>query len=281
MKIVLFRKWFFALACCAVVTMVHGQTEASDSTGFDGDHFSLEGALDLFRQSADPESFEQRLNAENNEVNNLDLNMDGKVDYVRVVDYQEGDVHALVLQALVSESESQDVAVIELEKTGAESATLQVVGDADVYGQEQLVEPISAERAVGSGAPSIAVNVWLWPSVRFVYGPRYRPYVSPWRWGVYPRVWRPFAPRPLRVFRVGCRPLRAHYAVVSTRRVVRAPGIYRPHRVHSATVHTRTTTKVTGPRGRSATKTTRTTTVKGRHGGSVTRSKTKVRKGHH
>ena|GEM_PF-2470660 len=46
------------------------------------------------------------LNTENNDVNNLDLNDDGQIDYVRVVDRMDGDVHAIVLQVPVSASES-------------------------------------------------------------------------------------------------------------------------------------------------------------------------------
>ena len=79
---------------------------------------SLEAAIELFKKSDSPEDFEKRLNSENNDVNNLDLNEDGEIDYIRVVDNSAGDVHALVLQVAVSEKESQDVAVIEIEKQG-------------------------------------------------------------------------------------------------------------------------------------------------------------------
>ncbi len=76
-----------------------------------GDQFSLRGALDLLKQSNSPEEFEKLLNSEKNDVNNLDLNQDGEVDYVRVIDRKDGDAHAIVLQVPVSTSENQDVAV--------------------------------------------------------------------------------------------------------------------------------------------------------------------------
>ncbi len=47
----------------------------------------------------------------------------------------------LYLQAIVSQNESQDIAVIELEKTGENNAVLQIVGDEDIYGEETIVEP--------------------------------------------------------------------------------------------------------------------------------------------
>ncbi|MCA0237535.1 MAG: hypothetical protein LCH81_14245 [Bacteroidetes bacterium] len=257
-------------------------TEA-DSTGLAGDNFSLEAALDLFKQSASLEDFEKRLNEEDNPANNLDLNDDGKIDYIRVVDEMDGDVHAIVLQTPVSESESQDIAVIEIEKTGAESAILQIVGDEDVFGEQVLVEPSDEEvdAPKGRGGPAvhlapdaIVVNVWLWSPVRFIYRPAYVVYVSPWRWGYYPGWWQPFRPRPWRVFYPRFRPYHVHYHVVTTHRVVHAHRVYTPHRRHSTVVHTRTTTHVaTNGRGRYS-KTTKTTTVNGRNGRSIEHEKT-------
>ena len=97
----------------------------TDSTGLPGDNFSLEGVLELFKQAVSPEDFEKMLNSESHYVNNLDLNEDGEIDYIRVVDHMEGDVHAIVLQAPISADESQDIAVIEIEKRGPEEAILQ------------------------------------------------------------------------------------------------------------------------------------------------------------
>ena len=51
--------------------------------GTAGDHFSLEGALELFKKSDSPEDFEKMLNKETNFVNNLDLNEDEEIDYIK------------------------------------------------------------------------------------------------------------------------------------------------------------------------------------------------------
>lgn len=284
----------------------HAQDEAAqDSTGLPGDNFSLAGALELFKKASSPEEFEKMLNDKENKVNNLDLNEDGEVDYIRVVDNMDKEAHALVLQVPVSETESQDIAVIEVEKTGAEEASLQIVGNEDIYGQEQIVEP-SDEKAdhdnghgkngpAMSGAPvRIVVNVWVWPCVRFVYAPAYSVWVSPWHWRAYPTYWRPWRPYPFVVYRGWAHPWRRHYAVVTTHRLVRAHAVYAPHRVYSPRVRTHTTTVVArrgphgttvtkrttnaGPRGR---KTTTTTVHQGRNG-KVTGAKktTNVRRRH-
>jgi hypothetical protein len=101
-------------------------------------------------------------------VNNLDLNEDGQIDYIRVIDNAEGDVHALVLQAVVSETESQDIAVIEIEKNGPQSAILQIIGDEDIFGESLIVEPFEEEGDNGGhgGAMDdyvrVVVNVYGW-----------------------------------------------------------------------------------------------------------------------
>ena len=130
-----------------------------------GDHFSLEGALELFKKSASPEEFEKMLNSPDSKVNNLDLNGDGYIDYIRVIDRYEGNVHAFILQAVISEREYQDVAVIELEMLANGKAVLQIVGDADVYGVETIIEPTREVRTyAGTTSNRTVVNVWAWPS---------------------------------------------------------------------------------------------------------------------
>src|SRR5689334_8491884 len=99
-----------------------------------GDHFSLEGALELFKRSSTPEEFERLLNVPDSKVNNLDLNGDNQTDYIKVIDRYDNHVHAFILQAVISERELQDIAVIELEKHADGTATLQIVGDTDIYG---------------------------------------------------------------------------------------------------------------------------------------------------
>lgn len=285
--------WSLLTAFLLSASLTAQETPAVDSTGLPGDHFSLEGAVELFKKAASPEEFEKLLNTEANTVNNLDLNEDGETDYIRVIDHMEGNAHAIVLQVPVSETESQDVAVIEIEKTGEETATLQILGDEDLYGKQVIAEPFEEEapRQNRNGPAQvqpvvrIVVNVWAWPAVRFVYRPGYVVYVSPWRWRAYPGWWRPWRPHPWRVYHLRVRPYRAHCHVVTTHRVVHAHRVYAPRRTHSTVVHSRTTARVhaNGPRGGhvSGRKTTTSTTVTGKKGRSVTKTKstTKVQRG--
>lgn len=233
---------FLAITLLLPLTVI-GQ---EDSTGLPGDHFSLMGALELFKQSKSLEAFEKSINQENSYINNLDLNQDGDIDYIRVEDHVDQDVHAIVLQAVVSKKESQDIAVIEIEKNGEKSALLQIIGDEDIYGENVIVEPFEEEGIKdGRKGPSsemetvrIVVNVWLWPSVRFIYAPVYRPWISPWRWTYYPTWWSPWRPRPYRWHYSRRAHYHAGFHVVHTHRVVRAHRVYTPQRRASVAVRT-------------------------------------------
>ncbi|HYG19019.1 MAG TPA: hypothetical protein VD816_08815, partial [Ohtaekwangia sp.] len=205
-----------------------------------GDNFSLEGALELFKKSESPEDFERLLNSPDSKVNNLDLNGDGYIDYIRVLDRSEKNVHVFILQAVISEQEYQDVAVIELEKQANGKAVLQIVGNEDIYGIETIIEPTREVRTyAGTMSDPEVVNVWTWPSVQYVYSPSYTVWYSPWGWHSRPVWWRPWRPVTYVHYHSIWHPYRPYYAVCHTRRVVHAHHIYHPHRTTSVIVHNR------------------------------------------
>lgn len=244
-----------------------------DSTGLPGDNFSLQGALALFKQANTPEEFERLLNTEENKVNNLDLNGDGNIDYLRVINKKQNQVQLFIIQALVSNQESQDVAVIELQKTGENTAVIQIAGDEDIYGEITLAEPVelpdslySAEDNSFDYSPSrnhgpaagentariipagVIVNVWFWPCVRRVYAPAYVVWTSPWSWINPPVWWRPWRPMPVYAYRPVCHHYRYGYAYAPVRRIPPARGMYYPVRTYSGMVYNRNRMVVTNYR---------------------------------
>lgn len=275
---------------------VSAQSESGkDSTGLPGDNFSLQGALEMFQKASSPEEFEKLINTPDNHINNLDLNGDGKIDYVRVTDNGKDKAHVFVLQDAVSDRESQDIAVIELEKTGDSSAVLQIVGDEDIYGTQVIVEPngdtggntfndngaddyaIHGPNAVNVDfAQGVVVNVWFWPCVRFVYFPNYVIWRSPWRWNYYPGWWKPWRPYGWYVWHPFHYGYERHFAIVTEHRVWAARRIYTPIRVASVSVRTRNQAVVNNYR------VTRTrTTVTGTRGNSFQRTTTRTTREHH
>ncbi len=224
-----------ALVFCG--TFSYGQAVEAEVPG---DNFSLEGALELFKQSDSPEEFERLLNSPDSKVNNLDLNGDGYIDYIRVHDRYQGNVHAFIIQAVISESEVQDIAVITLEKLANGKAVLQIIGDEDIYGIETIIEPTQEVRTyAGTRTTRTVVNVWAWPSVQYVYGPYYTGWVSPWGWYDRPIWWRAWRPVAYVHYHPIWRPYYSYYAPCYTRRVVYAHEIYHPYRSTSVIVHHR------------------------------------------
>ena len=212
-------------------------------TGYEGDYFSLEGALDLFKQSHTLRDFERKLNTEENWVNNLDLDYDGRIDYIRVEHRRQGNFHAIVLQALVDRYDVQDVAVIEIEIIGRGEAVLQIVGDEGLYGEEVIVEPAEGYSDSRSGYRSDYggfVNVYYWEPVQYILGRQYVVYVSPYRWQYYPAWWSPWVQCTWSVFRPRIVIYHRHYQVVHVHRVVRVHNFYRPYRSYSHVVVQRT-----------------------------------------
>jgi len=79
------------------------KSEKIDSLGLPGDNLNLYAVLDLFQKSKTFEDFEKSLNEEDSNINNLDLNNDDKIDYIKVIDHQTGESHAVVLQVPVND----------------------------------------------------------------------------------------------------------------------------------------------------------------------------------
>ena len=109
--------------------------------GLPGDNLNLYGVLNIFQNSPTLEEFEKHLNNPDSKVNNLDLNGDGQIDYLHVIDNVNGAVHDIVLRDDINENETQDVAVIEVERDANNHVHIQIIGDEALYGKDYIVEP--------------------------------------------------------------------------------------------------------------------------------------------
>ena len=235
-------------------TTMYGQED--DRPVNTGDNFSLEGALAMFKNATSMKDFEDRLNKEDNNVNNLDLNDDGDIDYINVTDIKSGDSHIIVLSTYLNATEKQDIATIAIDKTGDAEAVLQIEGDKDLYAENTIIEPTEEKEIIKNakdGGPSVpiievqtlVVNVWLWPCVRFIYAPHYVIWVSPYYWHHHPHWWHPWRPYTYVIFYNHCAPHRVWFHPARNRRVVAARAMYTPLR-HTSTlvVHNRRGTTV-------------------------------------
>lgn len=170
--------------------------------GMPGDNLNLYAVLDIFQKSKTLEEFERAINDKDTNVNNLDLNIDGYVDYIQVVSYRDGDSHSIVLRTAVNRTEYQDVAVIEVNKNRYGKVIIQIIGDEELYGEDYILEPSAGDNyTLNPGylgyERSYTGNYWNgvlyvnnWPIIINLFSPSFVIYISPWRWGYYPSYWR-------------------------------------------------------------------------------------------
>jgi len=187
---------------------LNAQDYGNEKLNLPGDNLNLYAVMDLFRSSETLEGFERSLNAEDSKINNLDLNGDNLIDYIKVIDYVDGEDHTIVLQVAINAKENQDVAVFTVFKDKQGQVLVQLIGDEYLYGKDYIIEPNYAEtpnpgyagdtRVVNGQTVVVTrttyVEVQAWPVVRYIYLPSYRIYRSPWYWGYYPSYWDPWHP---------------------------------------------------------------------------------------
>jgi hypothetical protein len=197
------------LAFFVASTSLEAQDKQEDYLGLPGDNLNLYAVMKLFQQSKTLEEFERNLNDPNTNIDNLDLNGDNLVDYIKVFDDVDGDVHNIVLQVAVSPKENQDVAVFTVQRFNNGQVQIQLTGDEALYGKNYIVEPIYDAGTPNPGYTGTSrtvqnityvrttpVEIAAWPMVRFIYMPSYTVWHSSWYWGYYPNywhAWRPFS----------------------------------------------------------------------------------------
>ena len=208
-RVLLFLVIAMSLPGIPVFSQTGNKTE-KDSTllGLPGDNLDLYAVLDLFQKSKTIEDFEKSLNDQKTGINNLDLDLDQKVDFIKVVTKKNGDDFTFVLQVDVSKTEKQDVAVILVSKDKNKKVTLQIVGDKALYGKDYIVEPKTTPTPAATANPAYTgadplkadvpastttVVIESAPIVQYVYSPVYVPYVPPYYYGFYPPYFAAFS----------------------------------------------------------------------------------------
>jgi len=193
---------------------VKAQDSETEKLNLPGDNLNLYAVIKLFQESETLEGFEKNLNAEDSKINNLDLDGDDKIDYIKVIDNVNGESHTIILQVAVNSKENQDVAVITVVKDAKGQVQVQLIGDEELYGKDYIIEPNYDDNQKVGETPNPGytgntttvngetvvvtkttyVEVQSWPVVRYIYMPTYVVWHSPWYWGYYPSYWNPWRP---------------------------------------------------------------------------------------
>ena len=207
---------FLVVVTTLVSLPAFSQSDADTaSLGLPGDNLDLYGVLTLFQSSKTIEAFEKSLNEQKTGLNNMDLDLDNKVDFIKVVTKQKDSSFQFILQIAVNKDENQDVAVILVNKDKKGKVHLQIVGDEALYGKDYVIEPsptgtpsVTANPAY-KGSDPIIVNVPATetivvqsaPIVQYVYSPAYVPYYPPYYYGYYPPYFAAFTVMAVGIYR--------------------------------------------------------------------------------
>ena len=141
-------------------------------------YLDLNAVAAAFAESRSVQEFEQILNSSRYMINNLDLNRDGWIDYLRVIETHRGYYHTMLIQACLAPGVFQDVATLIAERR-ADLLYVEVVGDRFLYGANYIVRPVFVKR----------------PPIWDVYGrPTYTAWSSPYYYGYYPSYYTKPAP---------------------------------------------------------------------------------------
>ncbi|MBO7457651.1 MAG: hypothetical protein J6T80_00140 [Paludibacteraceae bacterium] len=133
-------------------------------------YLDLNAVAAAFAESRSVREFEQLLNSSRYMINNLDLNHDGWIDYLRVIETYQGYYHACLIQACLAPGIFQDVATVVAERR-SDRLYVEVVGDRYLYGYNYIVRPVFIKRSP------------MWDT----YGvSNYSCWSSPYYYGYYP-----------------------------------------------------------------------------------------------
>ena len=177
-------------SCARRTTVVHHHQPAptrvvvetwSDEVSYNLD---LRAVASIFADSRSLQEFEMRLNDPRLGISNLDLNRDGFVDYLRVIEVFERGTRVIVIQAVLGFNMFQDVATIVVDGRNARSATVQVIGNPFIFGRNYIIQPVFHRQ------PVIFTSFWA---------PHPVIWHSPFHWGHFPPT---FVQRPIVVTNV-------------------------------------------------------------------------------
>ena len=176
-RVFLFTQILGSLFLAPYIAMADETVTVTATTSDISENLDLKTVATLFGQAKDLEQFEQMLNNPDSAFSNLDLNGDGEVDYLRVIETADQNRHLVVIQAVLAKDIYQDVASIFVEKDEKDQITVQVVGDEYIYGTNYIIEPVYVYRPY--------IYDWFW-------GSSWVAWHSPYYWGYWPSWWHPF-----------------------------------------------------------------------------------------
>lgn len=148
------------------------------------DGLDLRAVGDLVTTTKTAEELEKKLNIPGNKINNLDLNEDDKVDYIKVTEFKNKDIYGFSLTTELDKDkkEEQEIATIQIEKDVNDTVKVQTHGNSSIYGNNHY------HYRSGISMGDMLIMGYLLSN--------HTPYYSPWGWNRYPNHYS--SRRPMR-----------------------------------------------------------------------------------
>ena len=163
----------------------------------------LQAVTALAKKAKNAEDLERLLNQPDS-INNLDLDEDGKVDYISVTEYKDSTktTKGFSLSVDLGGGNIQEVATIMLERDGAKDPTVDVAvnGNEEIYGTDDSY----------GGSWDYADSSFS----SYAYG-NHSYYSSPYHYGYYPSYYSPFAVTATSGYRTRMQPYRGNSSLTS------------------------------------------------------------------
>lgn len=142
----------------------------------------LKAVGEILKKSQNAEEFEKLLNDPATKVNNLDLDEDGRVDFINVTEFGDDKVKGFSLTTRMPNQEIQEIATIKIEQSDSQKANVEYRGNESIYGPGHYYH--------STWQPGLGTGMIL----GYLFGGLHRPYYSPWSYGYYPSNYRSYPP---------------------------------------------------------------------------------------
>jgi len=164
-----------------------------------GDNLDLQALGALVQKSQNAQGIEDTLNS-NGSINNLDLDGDGNVDYIKVTEYGSGNSRGFSFTVDLPNNQSQEVATIEINQNG-NNAQMNINGNQQLYGQNNSYQSHVS-------VSDLLIMHYLFSSHSY--------YHSPYRYGYYPHYYHSYRRVPVRSYHSRVSPYRSSSTITRT-----------------------------------------------------------------
>jgi len=149
-----------------------------------GDNLDLQALGELVKSSNDAQTIENQLNSSGS-INNLDLDGDGNVDYIKVTEYGDGNARGFSFTVDLPNGEKQEIATVDLQK-GSNNVAMNIQGNQQVYGNGAYYQS------------QYSLSDLMIMS--YLFSP-HRGYYSPYHYGYYPSYYHSYRSAPMASYR--------------------------------------------------------------------------------